>query len=475
MWRATRASLVSRSPARLAAATETFVRTKPHLIIGTIGHVDHGKTTLTSAITTVLAKKGHAKAMDYFAIDKSPEEKKRKITINATHVEYESETRHYGHIDCPGHMDFVKNMITGAAQMDGAIIVVAANDGPMPQTREHLLLANQIGLPALVCFMNKCDMMVDQEDLVELVELEIQELLEKYKFDPSKVPIIKGSAAKALEGVAEYEQKIVDLIAACDTTIPEPPRSNDKPFLLPIENVYEIAKDTVIVTGRVEQGVIKKGEEAELAGFQNKKLTAKIAGVEMYKKLLDEAVPGDSVGISLNHAGDTPDLSKKNVERGMVLAKPGSTTLHNKVKANVYVLTKEEGGRHTAFHPHYRPQFFFRCADITGDISFPDVEAKRTELEKKYKSAEDAGKLKDELKEFEKTVMCMPGDNREVIIRLAYPMPMEKGLKFAIREGKITVGAGVIAECQGVDPKVSIEGHRAKISQGGKAPIPGKK
>lgn len=457
-------SLAIRRAAAAAASTkpkEAFARGKPHLIIGTIGHVDHGKTTLTSAITTVLAKTGKAKAMDYFAIDSSPEEKRRKITINATHVEYESEKRHYGHIDCPGHMDFVKNMITGAAQMDGGIIVVAANDGPMPQTREHLLLASQIGLPALVCFVNKCDMVTDLE-LIELVELEMRELLDKYKFPGEKTPFIHGSAAKALAGDAKYEQKIVDLIKACDEWIPDPPRNADKPFLMAVEHVYDVGTDkkAVIVTGRVDQGTGKKGADAEISGFSPKAKPVKITAIEMYHKTLDECLPGDSVGISI--ASTEVALSKETIERGMVLAAPGSTKLFNKVRAQVYVLTKEEGGRHTAFHPHYRPQLYFRCADITGDVSFPEVEAFTVEVGKKYgKEKEDIAKRDAELKEFEKKLMCMPGDNRELIITLAYPMPLEKGLKFAIREGKITVGCGVIGECLALDPKVSIEGVKA--------------
>ena len=460
--------LFSHGRACLAGAVkkEAFVRSKPHVIIGTIGHVDHGKTTLTSAITVVLAKEGRAEALDYFAIDKSPEERKRKITINATHVSYESAARHYGHIDCPGHMDFVKNMITGATQMDGAILVVAANDGPMPQTREHLLLASQIGLPALVCFLNKCDMVEDEPELIELVELEVAELVERYRFDPARVAFVRGSALRALEGHPGHARAIVELVEACDRTVPEPPRPLDRPFLMPIEQVYEVGapgSHVVVVTGRVDQGSIAKGDSAELAGYARAKLPAKVVGVEMYKKLLDKAVPGDSVGISLVADGDGDHLSKKNVERGQILSSVGASELHNIVKANLYVLTKEEGGRHTAFYSHYRPQFFFRMADITGDISFPAVEDKRRELEAKYgKNKEKAATMASELKEFEKSIMCMPGDNREVIIRLAYPMAIEKGMKFAVREGKITVGAGVIAECMGIDKKVSIEGARIK-------------
>nr|CCC94366.1 putative elongation factor Tu [Trypanosoma congolense IL3000] len=440
---------------------EAFVRAKPHLIIGTIGHVDHGKTTLTSAITTVLAKAGKAQALDYFAIDKSPEEKSRKITINATHVEYESEKRHYGHIDCPGHMDFVKNMITGAAQMDGGILVVAANDGCMPQTREHLLICSQIGLPALVGFINKCDMMQGQEDMIELVEMELRELLEKYKFPAEETPLVRGSAVKALEGDADSEAKIMELIAKCDEWIPDPPRATEKPFLMPIEHVYEIGKDkkSVIVTGRVDQGLMKINADAELSGFSAKKLSVKVTGIEMYHKTLDECMPGDSVGASIVGTGDTTSLSKDNVERGMVLSAPGATKLFNKVRAQVYVLTKDEGGRHTAFSPHYRPQLFFRCADVTADLNFPESEQHAAELNKKYgKDAEDQKKKDAELKEFEKTLVCMPGDSRELVLTLAYPMPMEKGLKFTIREGKITVGWGAVTECLALDSKVSIEG-----------------
>ncbi|ESL09339.1 elongation factor TU [Trypanosoma rangeli SC58] len=455
----------------LAPKKEVFQRSKPHLIIGTIGHVDHGKTTLTSAITTVLAKNGKAKALDYFAIDKSPEEKTRKITINATHVEYESEKRHYGHIDCPGHMDFVKNMITGAAQMDGGILVVAANDGCMPQTREHLLICSQIGLPALVCFINKCDMMHGQEDMIELVEMEVRELLEKYKFPAEETPFVQGSAVKALEGDPENEARILELVNKCDEWIPDPPRATDKPFLMAIEHVYEIGKDkkSVIVTGRVDQGLMKVGADAELSGFNAKKMTVKVAGIEMYHKTLDECMPGDSVGASIVGTGDTVNLSKDNVERGMVLSAPGATTLFNKVRAQVYVLTKEEGGRHTAFSPHYRPQLFFHCADVTADINFPESEKLAGELNKKYgRDAEEQKKKEAELREFEKTLVCMPGDNRELVLTLAYPMPMEKGLKFTIREGKITVGWGAVTECLALDPKVSIEGVKQTKAVTGK-------
>ncbi|CBZ25582.1 putative elongation factor Tu [Leishmania mexicana MHOM/GT/2001/U1103] len=452
-------------------AKEAFVRGKPHLIIGTIGHVDHGKTTLTSAITTVLAKRGQAQALDYFAIDKSPEEKSRKITINATHVEYESEKRHYGHIDCPGHMDFVKNMITGAAQMDGGIIVVAATDGVMPQTREHLLICSQIGLPALVGFINKVDM--TDEDTCDLVDMEVREQLEKYKFPAEETPIVRGSALKAVEGDAKYEENILELVRKCDEWIPDPPRNTDKPFLMAIEHVYEIGKDkkSVIVTGRVDQGVLKLNTDAELAGFSVKKSTVRVTGIEMYHKTLSECMPGDSVGVSIVGTGDTISLSKDNVERGMVMAATGSTNLYNKVKAQVYVLTKDEGGRHTGFSPHYRPQLFFHCADVTADMSFPEAEKHREELNKKFGRGPEEDKQKEaEMKEFESKLVCMPGDNRELILTLAYPMPIEKGLKFTIREGKITVGWGAVVETMGLDTKVNIEGKRIAAK-----PVTGKK
>ncbi|CAC9480542.1 putative elongation factor Tu [Leishmania infantum JPCM5] len=452
-------------------AKEAFVRGKPHLIIGTIGHVDHGKTTLTSAITTVLAKRGQAQALDYFAIDKSPEEKSRKITINATHVEYESEKRHYGHIDCPGHMDFVKNMITGAAQMDGGIIVVAATDGVMPQTREHLLICSQIGLPALVGFINKVDM--TDEDTCDLVDMELREQLEKYKFPAEETPIVRGSALKAVEGDAKYEENILELVRKCDEWIPDPPRNTDKPFLMAIEHVYEIGKDkkSVVVTGRVDQGVLKLNTDAELAGFSSKKSTVRVTGIEMYHKTLSECMPGDSVGVSIVGTGDTTSLSKGNVERGMVMAATGSTNLYNKVKAQVYVLTKDEGGRHTGFSPHYRPQLFFHCADVTADMSFPEAEKHREELNKKFGRGPEEDKKKEAaMKEFESKLVCMPGDNRELILTLAYPMPIEKGLKFTIREGKITVGWGAVVETMGLDTKVNIEGKRI-----GAKPVTGKK
>ncbi|CCW61249.1 unnamed protein product [Phytomonas sp. EM1] len=461
--------LGAHSKALLAPSKEAFVRKLPHLTIGTVGHVDHGKTTLTSAITTTLSKIGQATAMDYFAIDKSPEEKQRKITINATHVEYESKKRHYGHIDCPGHMDFVKNMITGATQMDGGIIVVAATDGVMPQTREHLLICSQIGLPALVGFINKVDAV--DEETCDLVELELREQLGKYKFPEEETPIVRGSALKALEGDKEAEAKILELVDKCDEWIPDPPRNVEKPFLMAIEHVYEIGKDkkSVIVTGRVDQGVLKSSADAEIAGLQMKKSTVKVTGIEMYHKTLPECLPGDSVGISIVGTGDTTSLSKDNVERGMVLAAVGSTNLFNKLKAQVYVLTKDEGGRHTGFSPHYRPQIFFHCADITADLSFPEIEEKREELIKKHgKSPEGLKKVEADMKELESKMVCMPGDNREMILTLAYPMPVEKGLKFTIREGKITVGWGAVTDTVALDKKVSIEGKRQVQKSTGK-------
>jgi elongation factor Tu len=417
--------------------------------------VDHGKTSLTAAITTVLAKTGQAKARDYASIDSSPEERARGITINATHVQYESEKRHYGHIDCPGHMDFVKNMITGAAQMDGAIIVVAANDGPMPQTKEHLLLASQIGIPQLVCFINKCDMLEDSNDVIELVEMEMQDLLAKYKFDPAKVPFIKGSATKALAGDEKYVQRILDLVKKCDEVIPDPPNNRDKPFLLSIEHVFNVGSEkdrTIVVTGRVEQGVIKVGTEVDLVGYHNSITKVRVAGIEMYHQLLEEGQAGDSVGIQLKGVG-TP-LQEGFVERGMVLSSAGTVQVHNKFKAQVYILTKEEGGRHTAFFSHYRPQFFFRTADVTGDVTFPELEGK-----------EDP----------DKKVMCMPGENRTLDIALSFPLGITVGQKFAIREGNKTIGAGLVTEVNGVDPSIKFEGA-AKAARGikGGAPKPKK-
>mmetsp|Transcript_23604 Transcript_23604/g.32206 ORF Transcript_23604/g.32206 Transcript_23604/m.32206 type:complete len:454 (-) Transcript_23604:128-1489(-) len=424
-----------------AAVKATFKRTKPHLTIGTIGHVDHGKTTLTAAITHVLSRKGTAKARDYSSIDSSPEERARGITINATHVQYESDKRHYGHIDCPGHMDFVKNMITGAAQMDGAIIVVAANDGPMPQTKEHLLLASQIGIPQLVCYINKCDMVEDNADIVELVEMEMQDLFKKYKFDPDKIPVVKGSAAKALAGEEKYVKSIEELVQKCDEVIPEPPDNKDLPFRMSIEHVINAAgKDkakgdrSVICTGRIESGVLKPGQVVNLVGYHHSETKVKVMGIEMYHQLLEQGQPGDSVGISLRGVGD--ELRPGFVERGMQLCAPGSVQLQNKFAAQVYILNKEEGGRHTAFFSHYRPQFFFRTADVTGDITFPEL-----------KGEEDK----------ERKVMCAPGENRVLNIAMSFPLGLNVGDKFAIREGNKTIGAGVVTELQGLDPDVKFE------------------
>ncbi|MFW7377937.1 MAG: elongation factor Tu [Oligoflexus sp.] len=393
-------------------AKEKFQRTKPHVNIGTIGHVDHGKTTLTAAITKVmsLAHGGSAKAFD--EIDNAPEEKARGITISTSHVEYESDKRHYAHVDCPGHADYVKNMITGAAQMDGAILVVSAADGPMPQTREHILLARQVGVPRIVVFMNKCDM-VDDEELLELVEMEVRELLNQYKFPGDDTPIIKGSALKALESDTadtEWAKKVVELIAACDEYIPEPERPVDRPFLMPIEDVFSISGRGTVVTGRIERGIVKVGEEIEIVGIKETTKTT-CTGVEMFRKLLDEGQAGDNVGILLR------GTKREDVFRGQVLAKPGSIKPHKKFKASVYILTKEEGGRHTPFFKGYRPQFYFRTTDVTGNIILPeDVE------------------------------MVMPGDNVDIDVELIQPIAMDKELRFAIREGGRTVGAGVVAD-----------------------------
>ena len=384
---------------------EKFVRTKPHVNIGTIGHVDHGKTTLTAAITKYFG----SKFVDYGSIDKAPEEKERGITINTAHVEYESETRHYGHVDCPGHADYVKNMITGAAQMDGAILVVSAVDGPMPQTREHILLARQVGVPAMVVFLNKADMVNDAE-LIELVEMEVRELLVNNGFDGNNIPFVKGSALKALEGADEGAIAIRELIKAVDEYIPTPQRETDKPFLMPIEDVFSIAGRGTVVTGRIEQGMIKVGEEIEIVGIRSTTKTT-CTGVEMFKKELDSGMAGDNVGILLR------GTKKEDVERGQVLCKPGSVKPHTKFKAEIYVLTKEEGGRHTPFFKNYRPQFYFRTTDVTGSIF-----------------------LKEGVE------MVMPGDNAEITVELICPVAMDKGLRFAIREGGRTVGAGVVAE-----------------------------
>ena len=388
-----------------------FERTKPHVNVGTIGHVDHGKTTLTAAITTILSKKFGGEAKDYASIDSAPEEKARGITINTAHVEYETETRHYAHVDCPGHADYVKNMITGAAQMDGAILVCSAADGPMPQTREHILLARQVGVPYIIVFLNKCDM-VDDEELLELVEMEVRELLSKYDFPGDDVPIVKGSALKALEGDQSPigEPAIFELAAALDSYIPTPERAIDKPFLLPIEDVFSISGRGTVVTGRVERGVVKVGEEIEIVGL---KATAKTTctGVEMFRKLLDQGQAGDNVGVLLR------GTKREDVDRGQVLCKPGSIKPHTHFTGEVYVLSKEEGGRHTPFFNNYRPQFYFRTTDVTGSIDLP-----------------------------EGTEMVMPGDNVSITVKLIAPIAMEEGLRFAIREGGRTVGAGVVAK-----------------------------
>jgi len=402
-------------PVRLTAAramaTDTFDRSKPHVNIGTIGHVDHGKTTLTQAISTVLAEKGWSKAMSYEDIDKAPEEKARKITINTSHIEYETENRHYGHIDCPGHADYVKNMITGAAQMDGGILVVAATDGPMPQTREHILLAKQVGIPNLVVFLNKCDM-VDDEELLELVEMEVRELLDFYDFNGDETPIIRGSALAAAEKTDDKlgRDAILELMAAVDENIPEPTRDLDKPFLMPIEDVFSIAGRGTVVTGRVQQGRIDVGDDLEVFGM-NMDLKTTCTGVEMFKKLLDYGMAGDNIGALLRGA------KREDIKRGQVLAKPGTVNTATKFEAEVYCLNKDEGGRHTPFFSNYRPQFFFRTADITGDL-----------------------KLK------EGTEMVMPGDNATLDVELITPIPMEQGLRFNIREGGRTVGTGVVSK-----------------------------
>ncbi|PJF34214.1 MAG: elongation factor Tu [Phototrophicales bacterium] len=394
-------------------AKETFQRTKPHVNIGTIGHVDHGKTTLTAAITYVLAEDGLAQKTDYDAIDGAPEEKERGITINTAHVEYETANRHYAHVDCPGHADYVKNMVTGAAQMDGAILVVAATDGPMPQTREHILLARQVGVPKIVVFMNKVDL-VDDEEMLELVEMEVRELLDQYEFDGDGSSVIKGSALKALEGDPDAVQAIRDLMAACDAEIPEPVRDVDKPFLMPIEDVFSITGRGTVATGRIERGVINTGDPVEIVGMMKegeKPLTSVITGVEMFRKILERGEAGDNAGLLLR------GIEKTQIQRGMVICKPGSVTPHKKFKCEVYVLGKDEGGRHTPFFNGYRPQFYFRTTDVTGDVKLPDgVE------------------------------MVMPGDNVSLEVTLINSIAMEKGLRFAIREGGRTVGAGQVTE-----------------------------
>ena len=390
-------------------AKEKFNRSKPHVNIGTIGHVDHGKTTLTAAITKVLADKGGADFVDYANIDKAPEERERGITINTSHVEYETENRHYAHVDCPGHADYVKNMITGAAQMDGGILVIAATDGPMAQTREHILLARQVGVPRLVIFMNKCDM-VDDEELLDLVEMEIRDLLNEYEFDGDNTPIIRGSALKALEGDAKYVAAIEELMAQVDAWIPTPERDNAKPFLMSIEDVFTITGRGTVVTGRVERGQLKLNDTVEIVGLKDTKSTV-VTGIEMFRKQLDYAEAGDNAGVLLR------GIDRSEVERGQVLAKPGSVTPHKKFKAQVYVLSKEEGGRHTPFFSNYRPQFYFRTTDVTGVISLP-----------------------------EGTEMVMPGDNVVMTVELIAPIAVENGTKFSIREGGHTVGAGSVTE-----------------------------
>jgi elongation factor Tu len=388
-------------------AKQKYERTKPHVNIGTIGHIDHGKTTLTAAITTFLAKKGMAEAKDYASIDSAPEEKERGITINTAHVEYETEKRHYAHVDCPGHADYVKNMITGAAQMDGGILVVAATDGPMPQTREHILLARQVGVPKLVVFLNKCDM-VDDEELIELVEMEVRDLLSEYDFPGDEVPVIRGSALKALEGDPAWTPKIQELMDAVDSYIPTPQRDTDKPFLMPIEDVFTITGRGTVVTGRVERGTVKVGDEVEIIGIKETQKTV-VTGVEMFRKLLDKAEAGDNIGALLR------GITREAVQRGQVLAKPGSVHPHHKFNAQVYVLSKDEGGRHTPFFSNYRPQFYFRTTDVTGVIMLP-----------------------------EGVEMVMPGDNVEMIVELIHPIAIEQGTKFSIREGGRTVGAGSV-------------------------------
>ena len=389
-------------------AKENFNRTKPHLNIGTIGHVDHGKTTLTAAITKVLAEKGGTEVRDFESIDNAPEEKERGITINTAHVEYETENRHYAHVDCPGHADYVKNMVTGAAQMDGAILVCAATDGPMPQTREHILLGRQVGIPSMVVFLNKADM-VDDDELLELVDMEVRELLSFYDYDGDNTPVVTGSALGALNGEAEWVTKIDELMAAVDSYIQEPVRENEKPFLMPIEDVFTITGRGTVATGRIETGVANTADNVDIIGMGAEKLASTITGVEMFRKILDRGEAGDNVGILLR------GIEKTDIKRGMVLCKPGSVTPHTKFKAEVYILKKEEGGRHTPFHNKYRPQFYIRTTDVTGEIFLPDG-----------------------------TEMVMPGDNLTITVELINAVAMSEGLRFAIREGGRTVGAGQI-------------------------------
>ena len=391
-------------------AKQKFERTKPHVNIGTIGHVDHGKTTLTAAITKVLSEKGMAQFEDYSMIDKAPEERERGITINTAHVEYETENRHYAHVDCPGHADYVKNMITGAAQMDGAILVVSAADGPMPQTREHILLARQVGVPAMVVFLNKVDQ-VDDPELLELVEMEVRDLLSSYEFPGDDIPVVAGSALKALEDDAEQKQNILKLMAEVDAYIPTPTRDSDKPFLMPVEDVFTITGRGTVATGRVERGELKLNDTVEIVGIAEETTSTVVTGIEMFRKLLDSAVAGDNIGALLR------GVDRKEIQRGQVLAKPGSIKPHTKFKGQVYVLTKEEGGRHTPFFNNYRPQFYFRTTDVTGVVNLP-----------------------------EGTEMVMPGDNVEMSVELITPIAIEQGLRFAIREGGHTVGAGRVTE-----------------------------
>ena len=391
-------------------AKEKFDRSKPHVNIGTIGHVDHGKTTLTAAITTVLSKKNGGQAMAYDQIDGAPEERERGITISPAHVEYETDTRHYAHVDCPGHADYVKNMITGAAQMDGAILVVSAADGPMPQTREHILLSRQVGVPYIVVFLNKVDM-VDDEELLELVEMEVRDLLTEYEFPGDDVPVVAGSALKALEGDASYEEKILELMAAVDEYIPTPERDNDNPFMMPVEDVFSITGRGTVATGRVDRGQVRVGDEVEVVGIAEETSKTTVTGVEMFRKLLDYAEAGDNIGALLR------GVAREDIQRGQVLAKPGTITPHTKFSAEVYVLTKEEGGRHTPFFTNYRPQFYFRTTDVTGVVELP-----------------------------EGTEMVMPGDNVTMEVELIHPIAIENGTKFSIREGGRTVGAGVVTE-----------------------------
>lgn len=391
-------------------AKEKFERTKPHVNIGTIGHVDHGKTTLTAAITQVLAKKGLSEIRSFDSIDNAPEEKERGITINTSHVEYQTAARHYAHVDCPGHADYVKNMVTGAAQMDGAILVVAATDGPMPQTNEHVLLARQVNVPQIVVFLNKCDM-VDDVEMLDLVELEVRDLLSKYNFDGDNAPVIRGSALGALNGEAEWEDKVMELMDSVDSYIPIPVRDNEKPFIMPVEDIFSITGRGTVATGRIETGLIKTGEQVEIVGLGEKPKTSVVTGVEMFRKILDRGEAGDNVGLLLR------GIDKKEVKRGQVICRPGTITPHKHFSATIYVLKKDEGGRHTPFHNKYRPQFFLRTLDVTGEVQLP-----------------------------EGVDMVMPGDNVSIDVELIYPVALNEGLRFAIREGGRTVGAGQITK-----------------------------